>query len=266
MAKGETYEEFTEKFKPKKTTDDCYTPPNVYDAVADWVAQRYGLSRDDFVRPFYPGGNYENFSYPENCTVVDNPPFSLLAKIIDFYEKRNIRFFLFSPTLTLFSKKATDFTCLPIGCDITYENGAVVPTSFVTSLEDKSIVVHTYPDLYKAVHEANKENMKTLHKTLPKYSYPDNVLSAAMAYRYSQYGVEFILHQNECVKISALDSQKERGKKSSIFGKGFLISDDAASRKRTAERLAAERLVAERWQLSERELKIIEELSSKKPN
>ena len=266
MAKGETYEEFTEKFKPKKTTDDCYTPPNVYDAVADWVAQRYGLSRDDFVRPFYPGGNYENFSYPENCTVVDNPPFSLLAKIIDFYEKRNIRFFLFSPTLTLFSKKATDFTCLPIGCDITYENGAVVPTSFVTSLEDKSIVVHTYPDLYKAVHEANKENMKTLHKTLPKYSYPDNVLSAAMAYRYSQYGVEFILHQNECVKISALDSQKERGKKSGIFGKGFLISDDAASRKRTAERLAAERLAAERWQLSERELKIIEELSSKKPN
>lgn len=27
MAYGETYEEFVEKFKPKKTTDDCYTPP-----------------------------------------------------------------------------------------------------------------------------------------------------------------------------------------------------------------------------------------------
>ena len=25
--KGESYEEFVEKFKPKKTTDDCYTPP-----------------------------------------------------------------------------------------------------------------------------------------------------------------------------------------------------------------------------------------------
>lgn len=29
MAFGESYEEFVEKFKPKKTTDDCYTPPSV---------------------------------------------------------------------------------------------------------------------------------------------------------------------------------------------------------------------------------------------
>ena len=43
MAKGENYEEFVEKFKPKKTTDDCYTPPLVYDAVAEWVAKEYGL-------------------------------------------------------------------------------------------------------------------------------------------------------------------------------------------------------------------------------
>lgn len=26
MAKGETYEQFVDKFKQKKTTDDCYTP------------------------------------------------------------------------------------------------------------------------------------------------------------------------------------------------------------------------------------------------
>ena len=25
--KNESYEEYVEKFKPKKTTDDCYTPP-----------------------------------------------------------------------------------------------------------------------------------------------------------------------------------------------------------------------------------------------
>ena len=31
MARGETYEEFTAKFEPKRTTDDCYTPPEVYD-------------------------------------------------------------------------------------------------------------------------------------------------------------------------------------------------------------------------------------------
>lgn len=44
MAQGETYEEFVEKFKPKLTTDDCYTPPIVYDAVADWVASEYNLN------------------------------------------------------------------------------------------------------------------------------------------------------------------------------------------------------------------------------
>lgn len=31
--KGETYEEFTEKFKPKKMTADCYTPPEIYEVI-----------------------------------------------------------------------------------------------------------------------------------------------------------------------------------------------------------------------------------------
>ena len=35
MARGESYEEFVEKFKIKKTTDDCYTPKNVYEIVLD---------------------------------------------------------------------------------------------------------------------------------------------------------------------------------------------------------------------------------------
>lgn len=46
--KGETYEQFVEKFKPKKTTDDCYTPPLIYDGVADWVCTEYGINRDAF--------------------------------------------------------------------------------------------------------------------------------------------------------------------------------------------------------------------------
>ena len=33
---NEKYNAFVEKFKPKKTTDDCYTPPAVYEIVADW--------------------------------------------------------------------------------------------------------------------------------------------------------------------------------------------------------------------------------------
>lgn len=30
IGKNESYENFVEKFKPKKTTDDCYTPPYIY--------------------------------------------------------------------------------------------------------------------------------------------------------------------------------------------------------------------------------------------
>lgn len=59
--KSKTYEEFVEKFKIKKTTDDCYTPPYIYDAVKSWAVNEYGLEGRPVVRPFYPGGDYENY-------------------------------------------------------------------------------------------------------------------------------------------------------------------------------------------------------------
>ena len=55
----EDYDGFVEKFKPKKTTDDCYTPPQVYRAVLDWAAAEYGLAGREIVRPFFPGGDYD---------------------------------------------------------------------------------------------------------------------------------------------------------------------------------------------------------------
>ena len=86
MAVGETYEEFVEKFKPKKTTDDCYTPQEVYDCVADWVAEKYGLDRSTFVRPFWPGGDYvlqddrRFFSGLRGVLIHHNGNFSLFAR------------------------------------------------------------------------------------------------------------------------------------------------------------------------------------------
>lgn len=56
MAQNETYEHFVNKFKPKKTTDDCYTPGPVYDYIADWLSDKFNLSPEKFIRPFYPGG------------------------------------------------------------------------------------------------------------------------------------------------------------------------------------------------------------------
>lgn len=87
------YQAFVEKFKPKKTTDDCYTPELVYDAVADFVANRYGLDRSRFVRPFFPGGDYQKYAYAPDAVVVDNPPFSILSEIVAWYAERGIRFF-----------------------------------------------------------------------------------------------------------------------------------------------------------------------------
>ena len=46
MAQGETYEEFVGKFKPKLTTDDCYTPENVYETVKAWAIKEYEWGRD----------------------------------------------------------------------------------------------------------------------------------------------------------------------------------------------------------------------------
>lgn len=91
--KFENYEKFVEKFKLKKTTDDCYTPPEVYNVVKEWVVNEYNLQDLKIVRPFYPGGDFENFDYPKNCVVIDNPPFSILKKIKDFYIKNSIKFF-----------------------------------------------------------------------------------------------------------------------------------------------------------------------------
>ena len=94
--KFKDYDGFVEKFKPKKTTDDCYTPPEVYDVVLKHVREAYNIADDvPIVRPFYPGGDYEHYDYPEGCVVVDNPPFSIFANILDFYQARGIRFFLF---------------------------------------------------------------------------------------------------------------------------------------------------------------------------
>lgn len=249
--KFEDYEGFVEKFKPKKTTDDCYTPPLVYNAVADWVANEYKLDKSKFVRPFYPGGDFEKIDYSGGI-VVDNPPFSILSKIVRFYVERDIKFFLFAPTLT--SCRYGDFcTVLPIGCGVEYENGAVVCTSFVTNLEPHEIRARTSPTLYKAVDEANRA---TLRKHIPKYVYPLELVTPAAIYPYARCGIEFVVPRSSSVRVPALDSQKAA--KKGIFGDGWLVSEQVKAEREKAERwLLSKREKAERWPLSKRELEII---------
>ena len=253
---SDEYREFVEKFEPKRTTDDCYTPDEVYEAVADWVAQEYKLKREQFRRPFYPGGDYQKERYGKGAVVVDNPPFSILSEILNFYTENGVKFFLFAPALTLFSSSSQSACAIAVGADIVYENGASVATSFLTNLENDR--VRTAPGLYQAVTAANKRVLAETKRELPKYEYPDEVLTAAMAAKYCKYGIDFRLKREESKQISALDAQKEQAK--AIFGKGYLMSSKAAAEKAAAEKAAAEKAAAEKWRLSDREKEIVQRL------
>ena len=265
MARGEIseedeeYQEFLEKFKLKKTTDDCYTPAPVYNAVARYVEETYGVSRDKFVRPFYPGGDYVSEKYPAGSVVVDNPPFSIMSEILRFYDSKGIKFFLFAPTLTLFSSSSSSSasTCTALLCSLAaiYENGASVNTSFLTNLERGGVRFRSAPKLQAMVQEGIDEFTRTLKKQLPKYSYPPHIITSTWVGALSRLGIEFSVPVAESECIRGLDSQKAAGK--AIFGKGYIVSDRVK-----AEREKAEREKAERWTLSERELAIIERLNT----
>ena len=253
------YEGFVDKFKPKKTTDDCYTPPEIMDVVNGYVAERFGLDPATFVRPFWPGGDYEAFDYPDGCIVVDNPPFSMLAKIQLFYLERGIRFFLFAPALTCLSSRKCVMRVDHIVCDaaITYENGAVVRTGFVTNLDGEH-VLESDPALGDAIKAANDARLAATRKTVPKYTFPHAVLTAARCQWMAAHHTPFKVRREDCCFIPKLDAMP-----SGIFGGGLLLSKPAAAERAAAERAAAERAAAERaaaeraaatvWELSERE-------------
>ena len=258
----EEYQEFLEKFKLKKTTDDCYTPAPVYDAVARYVEETYGVSRAKFVRPFYPGGDYQREKYPADCVVVDNPPFSIMAEILQFYSERGIRFFLFAPTLTLFSSSSRYCTALPCTLAVIYENGASVNTSFLTNMESKHIRFRSAPRLQELVQGGIDEFTRELRKSLPKYSYPPHIITAPWVGILSRLGIDFVVPVDESEGISALESQKPHGK--AIFGKGYIVSDAIAAEREKAEREKAEREkdgVPSVWVLSAKERAIIERLN-----
>lgn len=237
------YAAFLEKFKPKKTTDDCITPPEIYQVVLDWTVERYGIDPANVVRPFWPGGDYERFDYPDGCVVVDNPPFSILSGIIGFYLRKGIRFLLFAPTLTCLSGRAHVMDVNHIVCHtkITYENGAVVNTSFITNLDEDGTVLESAPDLADAINAKDDELRRKKTKKLPRYEYPDHVITAAKVNWFCAHHTPYRLNRRDCAPIAKLDAMGGKG----IFGGGLLLSERAA---------------AERYELSERERAMVEML------
>lgn len=101
----------------------------------------------------------------------------------------------------------------------------------------------------------NKKNLKKLHRELPKYSYPDEVLTATMLCYMTAHGVSLEIGGSDAHFIRALDAQKASGK--GLFGSGFLLSEKAAAEKAAEEKAAAEKDDTYIWELSERELEIV---------
>lgn len=209
MPKSKTYEEFVNKFKPKLTTDDCYTPPKIYSVILDWVKKYYGVN-ERIIRPFNPNDDYKKYDYSD-AVVVDNPPFSRLAEIIDYYLDNNIKFFLFAPSLTCFNYLAKNrkVCVLPINVTITYENGARVNTSFVTNLEDNAVNINA--ELYKLIKNCNED------KSQRKIKHSCDYICIGNCNKLAKRGVDF--------KIKSFKEFVRKKDDYKIFGGGVLLHE-----------------------------------------
>ena len=244
------YQAFVDKFKPKKTTDDCYTTDEIFAVIVDYVREKYGVTPDRIVRPFWPGQDYREIDYPDGCVVVDNPPFSILSQIITDYNKAGIDFFLFEPYLTALGRRGA--THIITATNIVYENGAEVPSSFCTSLEP-GVLARSDPELAQAINRASEALRRKSKKQVAKYVYPDAVLTSADLGYLAVHETALTIYERDAFFVRQLDAQKSAGKKQAIFGAGYLLSTKAA----------AEKAAAEKWRLSARELAIIATLDAK---
>lgn len=167
-----------------------------------WVFNNSVKPFKDVIRPFYPGEDYVNHYYPDGCAVIDNPPFSILSQIVRYYEERGILYFLFSPHMTIFSAN-NSATRVIAGSTITYANGAVVKTSFLTNMVGDYAAI-TAPDLMNGI---NRDKPK--RNQLPKYEYPTNVITQEKMFKYCRAELTIRIPNNLAVRISSLDSQKK---------------------------------------------------------
>lgn len=266
---NEEYDNYVEKFKAKKTSDDTFTPDDVYDAVTAYVRRRFNVADDvRFIRPFYPGASYidDYLAHKDEYAagmVVDNPPFSILAQIVDFYRRNGVRFFLFCPYLTCFGyvNRRPDVSLVVNDRSIIYGNGAVVGTSFVHNL-DPSVFVENDPDIYDSISDCQSQRSKKAPRRVIEL--PRNVLRQSSVGRL--FFTPFRLERSEAIFVRSAGGYD-------IFGGGLLVSDAAAERlkqaledekveraKRSGQAPTAE---AEIIQLTQTEERLLEDLNGR---
>ena len=222
------YESFIAKFADNpKTTDDCYTPKDVYEAVVKWVGMHYDLTNKKILRPFYPGGDYVMAEYPEDGVVIDNPPFSIFTRIVAFYTVRKIPFFLFGPGLTIGSVFKY-CTAICIADQIRFENGAIVRCNFASNLFG-DLIAWASPSLEKMIRSCPSQNQKV---NLVKYRYPKNLLAVSELQTIANGKYEFKVRNKEACIAKNLDNMPN-GK--SLFSEHLLLSPNKAAAKAAAK-------------------------------
>lgn len=224
---NEEYNDFVNKFKEKHTTDDCYTPTNIYDAVVKFVENEYKVDKKNFVRPFYPGGDYRNYKYKKNDIVVDNPPFSIYSEIVNYYTENNIKFFIFGPGLTILSTKNRNVTYIIIFCEIAYQNGAKVNTSFVTNLDKNDVVIRTANEFAKELKRINQINTRKINK-LTKYDIPKNVIGVSGIQKGTRGKEDLFIKKEEFEFVDYLYKNDET--KIKQFGTKLIVCDKVLDR------------------------------------
>ena len=248
------------------STDECYTPPAVYDTVLDYAVDRYGLQDKHIVRPFIPGGDYQRYVYDENDVVIDNPPFSMTTKITKWYINHDIPFFLFINGLygvSLSRGLHGKATVIVTNANVSFYNKGSekrIKLGFVTNLEPKNIIIRGDATLTKRLNGLVKK------KSFKRFHYPENFLKNNDILAALQRNVELKLTTDNCLFEDNLDYHKAqmhaKPQRFGVFGGGYLVNDKLYDefKESLKQDLPGTYCVT----LSTREKKLIEQLNAKK--
>lgn len=209
-----SYEEFINKFKPINGSDECYTPPPVFECVYNYVRELFPqFNNMENLRPFKPNSNFLKEDYA-NKVVIDNPPFSILSYIVNFYQLNNVKFWLFAPTLTIMQYyKKCDIVITK--SQITYANGAKIATSFLTNMfGDYRIVLDG--NLTEKINKQSSSKKKIVLKNRLPY-----VLSGARLQKW--------VMPNKILTIKQEDTLPVLSSKYKIFGNGCYVREGVLS-------------------------------------
>ena len=217
------YEGYVAKFRTQdlpKTTDETYTPEDVYECVVDYVSTIFPLEGKVVERPFYPGGDYRHYPYQPNGVVIDNPPFSILRQIVDYYLEIGHPFFLFAPEVCSAGYACNGCTVFFMDHDIVFGNGAKINVAFVGNLTPQWGVVCA-SSLTRAIEAAPSQQPPK--PKLKSYAIPHNMLHFSELSTLAALEEDTAFHSAEVCPTKAKYEGRTVG-----FGYKFLLSDNAA--------------------------------------